>query len=222
MQAKLYSEPTAVGQRLEELGLPAVVFQTAAQRGLFARSQTSPFEPKIAAGFTLWSKTIGSLGELAAPYGLSTEAPAGHHLVIDHRRKRAYAVATGDHNVGNGDLECSPRTRVDKGIRTEEGLQENQYELFPELALKFDTHHPLRGYEFWWLLLHVVEETGVLRLELSRGLKLDKDRCISTWVERVMLEDQSLGGDGLPTRNLNDPDGPSSGEYDVTITRRVG
>jgi hypothetical protein len=222
MRVMVYTEPASIRQRLEELGLPAAIFQAAGQRGLFARSQTSPFEPKIAAGFTLWSKTIGSLGELAAPYGFSTEAPAGHHLVIDHRKKRAYAVATGDHNVGNGDADQHPRTRVDKGIRTEEGLQENQYELFPELALKFDSYHPLRGYEFWWLLLHVVEETGVLRMEVSRGLMLDKDRCISTWVERVMLEDQSLGGDGLPTRNTNDPDGPDSGEYDVTITRRVG
>lgn len=142
--------------------------------------------------------------------------------MIDHRRKRAYAVATGDHNVGNGDPERSPRTRVDKGIRTEEGLQENQYELFPELASTFHTHHPLRGYEFWWLLMHVVEQTSVLRLEVSRGLNLDKDRCISTWIERVMLEDQSLGGDNLPTESFNDPNDPSSGEYDVTITRRAG
>ena len=80
MQAKVYSKSTDVNQRLEELGLPANVFETAGLRGLFARSQTSPFEPKIAAGFTLWAKTIGSLGELAASYGLSTEAPAGHHL----------------------------------------------------------------------------------------------------------------------------------------------
>ena len=221
MQARLYAEPGVVKQRLEELGVPAAVFQQAGQRGLLARSQTSSFEPKIAAGFTLWSKTIGSLGELSAPFGLATEAPAGHHLVIDHQRKRAYAVATGDHKVGNGDLTDPPRTRVDKGIRTEEGLQENQYELFPELVHQFETHHPLRGYEFWWLLLHVVEETGVLHMEVSRGLKLDKDRCISTWIERVMLESQSLGDDGLPKRITDDPDGAGGGEYDVEITRRV-
>jgi hypothetical protein len=84
-----------------------------------------------------------------------------------------------------------------------------------------EIRHELMGYEFWWLLMHIDESANVLKLELSRGIRLSKERSIAGWSERVMLTSQPLNGGDMTLTREPDGNGPQNGEYDVEV-RRIG
>jgi hypothetical protein len=223
MPARVYAKAYEAEDRLAALGLRSVVLLEAARVGLLAWSTSTPFHPIWYAGNMLYSNTLASLGELVsnARDGWKREDPAGHPLVVNHGRKLALAIATSDSNTGNGDEQNPPSTRPAKGVRTEEAVEENQGLLFPDLFCGSDNRHELMGYEFWWLLMHIDETANVLKLELSRGIRLSKERSIAGWSERIMLTSQPLNGGEVTLGREPDGSGPQIGEYDVDVRRIV-
>jgi|HubBroStandDraft_5_1064220.scaffolds.fasta_scaffold32492_2 hypothetical protein len=223
MLARVYTKTYEAEERLVSLGLRNEVLHEAARAGLLAWSTSNPFHPIWYAGNMLYSNTLASLGELLsnAKDGWNREDPAGHPLVVNHKRKLALAIATSDSNTGNGDVSNPPSTRPAKGVRTQEAIEENQGLLFPDLFDGSEIRHELMGYEFWWLLMHIDESANVLKLELSRGIRLSKERSIAGWSERVMLTSQPLNGGDMTLTREPDGNGPQNGEYDVEV-RRIG
>jgi len=223
MVARVFVKPYEAEERLAALGLNSEIFQEAARSGKLARSTSTPFHPKWYAGNVMYSNALATMGELlsGAKAGWVREDPAGHPLVVNHRRKIALAVASSDVNTGNGDLNHPPSTRPAKGIRTEEAVDENEWLLFPDMFTADHSRHELAGYEFWWLLMHPDEAANELRLELSRGIRLNKERSIASWSERIMLASQPLDEGGIPIVGEPNGDGPQSGEYDVDV-RKLG
>jgi hypothetical protein len=100
-------------------------------------------------------------------------------------------------------------------------VDENEWLLFPDMFTGEANRHELAGYEFWWLLMHADEVANELRLELSRGTRLNKERSIASWSERVMLTSQPLDEGGIPIIGEPDGNGPQGGEYDVDV-RKLG
>lgn len=223
MQALVYAKAHEAEDRLTSLGLTAAVLQEAARAGKLARSTATPFHPAVYAGFLLYADTLASLGELltTAKDDWIRDDPAGHPLVISHQRKLALTVATSDANTGNGDVENPPNTRPAKGIRTQEAVIENQGLLFPDMFDEQRPRHDLMGYEFWWLLMHIDEQRNELRLELSRGTRLNRDRAIVGWSERIMLASQPLDEGTIPVIGDPNGDGPQLEHFDVNV-RKLG
>jgi len=208
-----------VAERLFLLGLTEEMLQAAGRSGRLARAGSTPFHPKWYPGNVMYSNALATLGQLLAPSGFRRVDPAGHPLVVNYQRKLALLVATSDDNTGNGDVTKPPSTRPWKGPRTEEAVEENDLLLFPDMFDGLDQQrHPLDGFEFWWLLMYPDEVNNVLRMELSRGIKMSKDRSVDGWSERIMLASQPLDEGGLTVLESPD-DGPSDGEYEVEVTK---
>lgn len=220
MQPKaLIQKDYEVQERLSGLGLTLEILLAAGRSGKHARSNSTPFHPKWYAGNVMYCNALATLGQLLSPTGYRFIEPAGHPLVVNHERKVALLVATSDHSTGNGDPSQPPSTRPWKGPRTEEAVEQNGMLLFPDM---FDSaelqKHPLDGYEFWWLLLYPDEVNNLLWMELSRGIRMSKERSVDGWSERIMLGSMPLDEGGLVTVDLPD-DGPLDGEYDVEVTK---
>jgi hypothetical protein len=208
-----------VKERLALLGLSSEVLQEAGQSGKRARAGNTPFHPKWYAGNVMYSNALATLGELLVGVGFRREDPAGHPLVVNYSRKLALLVATSDSNTGNGDTKKPPSTRPWKGPRTEEAVEQNDLLLFPDMYTGIDQRHPLDGFEFWWLLMYPDDANNELRMELSRGIRMSKDRSVDGWSERIMLASQPLDEGGLTILSEPNDDGPVGGEYDVEVTK---
>jgi hypothetical protein len=223
MQPLLYVKPYEVEQRLAALGTNSTVFQDAARAGKLARSTANPFHPIVYAGFMLYANTLAALGELmtSSKDDWCREDPAGHPLVVSHRRKLALTVATADSNTGNGDGNRPPNTRPAKGVRTQEAVEENHNLLFPDMYDGMKTRHDLLGFEFWWLLMHIDLRENKLRLEVSKGVQLNRERAIAGWSERVMLASQPLDEGSIPLIGDPNGDGPEHEYFDVDV-RKLG
>lgn len=222
MQARaLVQKEYEVQERLSLLGLSAEILQAAGRSGKLARLGSTPFHPKWYPGNVMYSNSLATMGQLLAPAGFQRIDPAGHPLVVNHKRKVALLVATSDGNTGNGDITQPPSTRPWKGPRTEEAVEENDLLLFPDMFDGMDgqQRHPLDGYEFWWLLMYPDEVNNELRMELSRGIRMSKTRSVDGWSERIMLASQPLDEGGLTVSNSPSDDGPSDGEYEVEVTK---
>jgi hypothetical protein len=82
-----------------------------------------------------------------------------------------------------------------------------------------DQRHPLYGFEFWWLLMYADDVRNELRMELSRGIKMSKDRSVDGWSERIMLASQPLDESDLTILPEPNDNGPSGREYEVEVTK---
>lgn len=222
MQARaIIQKEYDVQERLSRLGLTPQILQAAGLSGKQARSGSTPFHPKWYSGNVMYSNALATMGQLLTPSGFQRMDPAGHPLVVNHRRKLALLVATSDGNTGNGDINRPPSTRPWKGPRTEEAVEENDLLLFPDMFDGMDEQHrhPLDGYEFWWLLMYPDEINNLLRMELSRGIRMSKTRSVDGWSERIMLASLPLDESGLTVSQSPNDDGPSDGEYEVEVTK---
>lgn len=222
MQARaLIQKGYEVQERLSLLGLSAEILQAAGRSGKSARLGSTPFHPKWYSGNVMYSNALATMGQLLTPSGFQRIDPAGHPLVVNHKRKLALLVATSDSNTGNGDITQPPSTRPWKGPRTEEAVEENDLLLFPDMfeGMEGQQRHPLDGYEFWWLLMYPDEVNNLLRMELSRGIRMSKTRSVDGWSERIMLASQPLDEGGLTVSQSPNDDGPSDGEYEVEVTK---
>jgi hypothetical protein len=208
-----------VEHRLSLLGLSTEVLQAAGRSGKAARAGSTPFHPKWHAGNVMYSDALATLGELSAENGFRREDPGGHPVVVNHKLKIVLLVATSDQNTGNGDAAKPPSTRPWKGPRTEEAVEENDLLLFPDMHVEADQRHPLNGYEFWWLLMYPDDANNELRMELSRGIRMSKDRSVDGWIERIMLASQPLDEGGLTSMSELNEEEPLDGEYDVEVTK---
>jgi hypothetical protein len=215
----VFQKDFEVHDRLALLGLSPEVLQEAGRSGKRARAGNTPFHPKWYAGNVMYSNALATLGELLVDAGFRREDPAGHPLVVHYPKKLAVLVATSDHNTGNGDPSKPPSTRPWKGPRTEEAVEENDLLLFPDMFNGIEQRHPLDGFEFWWLLMHADEANNELRMELSRGIRMSKDRSVDSWSERIMLASQPLDEGGLTIISEPNDQGPLGGEYEVEVTK---
>lgn len=215
----VFEKEFEVQERLALLGLSSEVLQEAGRSGKRARAGNTPFHPKWYAGNVMYSNALATLGELLVGGGFRREDPAGHPLVVNYPRKLALLVATSDSNTGNGDATKPPSTRPWKGPRTEEAVEQNDVLLFPDMYSGIDQRHPLDGFEFWWLLMYPDDANNELRMELSRGIRMSKDRSVDGWSERIMLASQPLDEGGLTILSEPNDEGPLGGEYDVEVTK---
>lgn len=217
MQFKVRFETPDVDSRLAELGLKAGVLKESVMQGMLARSEATPNDPPLFAGFAAWARTVRSLREqlIPRPYSWNRSDDGNYPLVVSPNGKIAIAVATGDENTGNPYL--TPMTKSPKGPRTQSAIEINQYQghLFDDMPYLEVPEGPNSDRVTWILLQNHHQALKEVRYELS--LPNSYSGKIDGWSERIILG--SLPFD--PTIVIPIPVMPNLPDIDVPLLRRM-
>lgn len=186
MQLMIRMDFSDVNSRLAELGLSRELLVAAVTQGMMARSECTPNDPPLYAGFATWALTVRGLREVLSPqpYGWSRSDEGGYSLVISPNGKMAIAVATGDENTGNPAI--TPLTKSPKGPRTQSAIEVNQYqeslEGFESAEITNDPHSDCVT---WILLQHYDQMRKEVLMELSLPTSISGK--VDGWSERIIL-----------------------------------
>lgn len=213
----VWTEPWDVNRRLTELGLTRAALRTAVERGQAAWAACTANHPRNFPGIAGWAEAVCALGDELAPNGWQRIEDNGQPLVV--KGDVALTAASGDENTGRN-AESQPRTRASKGPVTVEAIHRNAY-LFPQMQEDADKKNALiqaRAQNTWVLLMHRDEVAGEVRCELSRPIRMDQERHIVEWSERIILDPVDF--EGLETGKVEDEGGGDGGDISIEIRRR--
>jgi hypothetical protein len=202
MKTNVFSKPEQSRDRLAQLGLDAVIFSQAIQRGQAIAAGYTPNHPAICRGISQWGEIVAAIREQLLPRDWTRMDEDNLPLTVNPTRTIAISVSTGDENTGIEDL--TPSTRSTKGPRTADAVIVNalQLSLFGNVPLKPEELKESNGVMTWILLFHrdvTVQET---RFELSRPVKMDSDGHVQIWVERIIFPALPFGTDGALAQDL--------------------
>lgn len=204
-----------VTTRLAELGLDQMDLLEAVMQGMFARSECTPNDPPLFAGFTTWARTVRVLREKLIPKHWTRSDEGNYPLVVNPVGNRAIAVATGDESTGIA--MANPMTKSPKGPRTQSAIEVNQYQsslfdAFPEFEIPETPHNDRVT---WILLQHYDQSKKEVRFELS--LPSSYSGKVDGWSERIILN--TLPFD--PTTVIPVPTVPNLPDIDIPLIRRA-
>jgi len=221
--SNLRTEPWDVNKRLADLELNGGFLLEAIRRGSSALANCTPNHPISYPGSVFWAETICGAAELHAPTGWRRINPSGQPLLINAKGNIAFTVSTGDENTGKTDSLVDPCTKYPKGPITINEVKANSGWLFQELEDDERARLECLKYDFWILLAYRSNESGVVRCEFSRPVKVDDQGHIRDWSERIILGEVPLDKGGYE-RKPGDGGGDApqkSGEIIVQIKRRA-
>lgn len=185
---QVHMEASAVGQRLQSLGLDEESITDVVRRGYVAFASCTANDPPLFPGFSAWAAMVRALREYLLPQGWARSDENNYSLVISPTGEIAIAVATGDDATGRQDAE--PSTKSSKGPSTVEAVATNQQQL--DLPFVFPAvPAPARpasedDQRITWILLVHRSQTEV-RCELSLPTAMSADGKVNGWRERIIL-----------------------------------
>jgi hypothetical protein len=197
MRTTVFSKPEESRDRLAELGLEALIFTQAIQRGQAIAAGYTPNHPAICRGISQWGEVIAAVREQLLPRDWTRMDEDNLPLTVNPTRTIAISVSTGDESTGIAD--AIPSTRSTKGPRTADAVIVNalQLNLFGNVPLKPEELKESNGVMTWILLFHrdsIAQET---RFELSRPIKMDSDGHVDVWIERIIFPALPFGTHGV-------------------------
>lgn len=198
MKTNVFSKPEESRNRLAELGLDAVTFLQAIQRGQAIAAGYTANHPAICRGISQWGEVVAALREQLLPHGWTRMDEDNLPLTVNPTRTIAISVSTGDEATGVADT--TPSTKSTKGPRTANAVVVNalQLSLFGNVPLKPEELKRSNGVMTWILLFHRDVTAQETRFELSRPVKMDSDGHVDVWVERIIFAGSPFGTDTLP------------------------
>lgn len=205
-KATIYTEPHEVATQLHHLGLNRPLLVNALEQGEAQRRLATPLDPKTAAGYTAWSRTIRMLreGVIELQDGWYVDEKNGIPMAINADETLALTATSGDENTGRPDTGVDPRTKNPKGFGTAEVVLLNAQE-------RLDIPAPVT-----WVLLYDSSEDG-LHAELSCPEALAANGYIEAWSVRIIIGRLDLGE---PAVQRDAPEPPAENP-DVTVLRRI-
>lgn len=215
MQLVIRHEIADVTTRLAQLGLDQMDLQEPVMQGMFARSECTPNDPPLFAGFTTWARTVRVLREKLIPKQWTRSDEGNYPLVVNPVGNLAIAVATGDESTGIA--MANPMTKSPKGPRTQSAIEVNQYqsslfEAFPEFEIPETPHNDRVT---WILLQHYDQGKKEVRFELS--LPSSYSGKVDGWSERIILSVLPFD----PTTAIPVPVVPNLPDIDIPLIRRA-
>ena len=197
MKTNVFSRPEETRDRLQELGLDALIFVRAIQRGMAIAAGYTPNHPAICRGISQWGEIVAAIREQLLPQGWTRLDDENLPLTVNPPRNIAISVSTGDENTGI--IDAIPSTRSTKGPRTGSAIIVNalQLKLFGNVPLRPEELKKSNGVMTWIFLFHrdvTAEET---RFELSRPVKMDSEGHVDVWAERIIFSGLPFGADGI-------------------------
>jgi hypothetical protein len=196
MKTTVHSKPEESKGRLAQLGLDALIFTQAIQRGQVTAAGYTPNHPAICRGISHWGEIVAALREQALPRGWDRVDVENLPLTVNATRTIAISVSTGDEKTGMAD--ATPSTRSTKGPRTADAVVVNalQLKLFGNVPLEPEELKESNGVMTWILLVHRDVMAQETRFELSRPVKMDSDGHVDVWAERIIFPALPFGIDG--------------------------
>jgi hypothetical protein len=197
MITNVLAKPKESRDRLAQLGLDALIFTQAIQRGQAIAAGYTPNHPAICRGVSQWGEIIAAIREQLLPRDWTRMNEENFPLTVNPTRTIAISVSTGDENTGIAD--ATPSTRSTKGPRTADAVVVNalQLELFGNVPLKPEELKGSNGVMTWILLFHRDLTAQETRFELSRPVNMDSDGHVDVWAERIIFPAMPLGTDGV-------------------------
>lgn len=197
-------EGPAAELRAQQLGLPGTAPLTAAlDDGASAARATTEWHPIAYRGQRMWGEAVYSLREGLLAHGWEAETLLGVDLVIERRRGIAIIVTAGD---GSSGTHYIPQVRYER-------REVIQRLVNGEIDSLFDSVRTRPEWEIWFLLHFLTGQT--LRGELSRPSEVNNTGWVTSWAERIILPEQTLGGDSSRLAISSPP------EIEVDVRRRA-
>jgi hypothetical protein len=212
----VYSQSRDVDQRLADLGLEAVVLNTAALQGLAGWASCTLNHPPTYPGTVAWAETTRALREGLFARGWMRKNEANLPLVVNAAGTMAIAIASGDSETGNED--GFPCTRSTRGPKTAEAVrinrQQQSFDFMDPIPVIESINTP--GRSTWLFLMYRDLATRMLRAELSRPISMTDEGRVDEWAERIILTAVPFGDDPQTLNNNNVNQSP---EITVEIQR---
>jgi hypothetical protein len=216
MKTNVFSKPEESRDRLAELGLDALIFAHAIQRGQAIAAGYTANHPAICRGISQWGEIVAALREQLLPLDWTRMDEDNLPLTVNPTRTIAISVSTGDESTGIA--EATPSTRSTKGPRTADAVVVNalQLDLFGNVPLRPEELKQSNGVMTWILLFHWDATAEETRFELSRPVKMDSEGHVDVWVERIIFPALPFGMD----RSRAPQDPPLSPEIVPEVKRK--
>jgi len=198
-------------QRLTELDLTEQELLLAVEQGQAAAANCTENNPPLQRSIVAWGESIRSLRESKIPKGWKRYDEAHQQpLVLNPKANMAITAAAGDEHTGVKDR--NPATKSGKGSLTESAIKSNslKYTLWGDIR-KPDTR------ETWILLFHRDRETLEIRSELSLPVKMNNEKQVDQWLERIILS--SIPFSGTPAKVFDEQ--AKTPEVHVEVKRRA-
>ena len=205
-KATIYSEPHEVATQVHRLGLNRQLLVNALEQGEAQRRLATALDPKTAAGYTAWSRTIRILreGVIELQDGWYVDEWNGIPMAINAHETIALTATSGDESTGRPETGVDPKTKNPKGWGTAEVVALNAEE-------SLDIPAPTT-----WVLLYDSSADG-LHAELSCPEALAANGYIEAWSVRIIIGRLDLGE---PDAQRDVPEPPADNP-DVTVLRRI-
>jgi len=215
-QTKVWDDPIGSPRHLKELGLSQEILLLAVERGQAAYANCTANHPALYRGIVAWGETMCSLRESLIPEGWKRLDETNQPFVVNKGGTLAITVATGDENVGYKDK--NPSTKSSKGPQTEIVVANNALAntLFGDI--RTPESKKIEARFTWVLLFHRDEEKSETRCELSLPRKMNSDKQIDEWIERIILRAIPFSGSSV---RISDEPAPQMPEIKIDIKRRA-
>jgi hypothetical protein len=199
-------------------GLTRAVLTEVVSRATAAHMACTPHHPRNFAPITRWGNGIAAMRDLLVPLEWTSADRDGQPLVVNPAGGLAITISGADKQTGlDGDVQ--PRTSA-KGAVTVEEVEQNGY-LFSDMEADAMEKAIAAGRfvkDTWFLLMHFDRVTGQVRSELSRPAKVDEERRIVGWSERILLEPFDFDSTAM---TVVGDEGPDDGDITIEIKRRA-
>jgi hypothetical protein len=217
----IWSEPWDVDKRLAELGtgLTRSLLAEVVARATAAFMACTPFHPRNFAPISRWGNGVAAMRELLVPFAWTLADRDGQPLIVNPEETLAITISGADKETGKDTKDVQPRTPA-KGTITADAVERNGF-LFAEMeadAMQKAREEARFIKNTWFLLLHFDRVTGQVRSELSLPSRIDDERRIVGWWERILLEPFEF--DTTPLDAAGD-EGPDDGDISIEIKRRA-
>lgn len=207
----VWHEPISKAQRLHQLGLTEAEPLTAVEHGQAAAANCTENNPCLQRSIDAWGETIRALREIKIPQGWHRyDEQHQQPLVLNPKGDIAITAASGDEYTGIEDR--NPATKSSKGLLTQLAVKSNsmKYTLFGDIR-KPDTR------ETWILLFYRDQDTLEIRSELSLPVKMNAEKQVDHWLERIILSPIPFNG----TTETLSGDQPKVPEINIQVKRRA-
>lgn len=209
-ETKIWYEPLDKAQRLAQLDLTEDELLQAVNQGQFAAANCTENNPPLQRSIVAWGDTIRALREIKIPQGwLRHDEQHQQPLVLNPPKNMAITTAAGDEYTGIRDK--MPSTKSGKGPMTESAIKSNALKntLFGDIRKKTR--------ETWILLFCRDEQTLEIRSELSLPVKMNSEKQVDDWLERIILS--VIPFSAVPDKASDNQ--PQEPDIDIKIKRRA-
>lgn len=206
--------------KLKQLGIDEDDLKAAVLAGELARNNASLLHPKMFPGYYAFAERVRMLRERLLAKGWKAVYESGLELACNPDDSIAILVSAGDPFTGVDDK--NPKSKNRKGRSTKKLIAVNQGLLCAEDDLGFMTKPPILDSSrraSWYLLVYPSDKE--IRYELALPNKLDPQRVLCGWAERIILDPIKFDEVVTPKNSDKKSESEEVADVEITVSRKA-